>query len=604
DVFAIFELKEWEERLARLLPRAEFDYYAEIKMDGVAVSLIYRDGLLAIGGTRGDGKVGEDVTQNLKTIEAIPLRLRIPTDSEIKRFFRSFGEGMDERVSRKRLRDFSVEIEIRGECYMTKKNFEALNRAQGKRGEPKFANPRNVSAGSIRQLDSTITASRKLSFYGYALMSNFGQVTHEQGHELMKLMGITVNPLNRRCPNMDAVVRYHEEIAKKREKLPYWTDGIVAIVNRDEVFQKLGVVGKTPRGVIAYKFAPEQATTIVREVRWQVGRTGVLTPVAVMDPVLVAGTTVQHATLHNMDEILRLGVKIGDTVILEKAGDIIPKVVQVLPRLRTGKEKAIRAPTKCPACGHAVSRKEGEVAITCSNQRCVAKDLKYFAHFVSKRAFDIEGLGHETVETLMKAGLISTPADMFRLRKGDLLEVERFAEKSAQNLIDSVEKAKEIDFARFIVALSITHVGEETATDLANAFGSLMRFRHAKREDVEAVPGIGEVVADELAGWLGAREHQKLIDDLLDAGVRVREVKRRTHLPLLGKIFVLTGGLEGMTRDDAKKCIRELGGDVSSSVSKNTDYVVIGAEPGEKYDKAKKLGVKTIDEKEFLKLIE
>lgn len=603
DVFTFEELQAWEARLARLLPRAQLDYYAEIKMDGLAVSFIYRGGLLAVGSTRGDGKVGEDVTQNLKTIEAIPLRLRTPEAREVEQFLKKFGEGMEARTLMKRLADVSGEIEIRGECYMTAKAFESVNREQAKKKLPKFANPRNAAAGSIRQLDPAITASRKLAFFGYMLVTDLGQKTHEQGHELMKLLGISVNPLNRHCETLAMVGKFHEEIGRKRAKLPYWTDGVVAVVNDDVLFQKLGVVGKTPRGVIAYKFPPEQATTVVREVRWQVGRTGVLTPVAVMDPVFIAGTTVQHATLHNMDEIERLGVKIGDTVILEKAGDIIPKVVQVLPRLRTGKEKAIHAPTKCPACGHAVSRKRGEVAITCSNQRCIAKDLKYFAHFVSKRVFNIEGLGYETVEALMKAGLISTPADIFRLKKTDLLEVERFAEKSAQNLVDSVGKAKEIDFARFIIALGIMHVGEETAVDLANTFGSAAKFRHAKREDLEAVPGIGEVVADSIAAWLSEKEHQKLIDDLLDAGVRVREVKRRTHLPLKGKIFVLTGGLESMTRDEAKARIRELGGDVSGSVSKNTDYVVAGAEPGEKYERAKKLGVKTIDEKEFLKLL-
>lgn len=580
DVFTFEELSDWLERNQKLFPRGHYDFYAEIKMDGLAVSLVYEDGVLKTGSTRGDGVIGEDVTQNLKTVEAIPLCLRQPTDKKIK-----------------------GRLEIRGECFMTKKVFEALNRQQEKLDEDKFANPRNVAAGSIRQLDSKITASRHLDFFAYALMTDLGQTTHEQAHELMKMLGFKVNPLNHYCRDLKEVEKFHEEIYKKRPSLPYWTDGVVAMINQNEVFDKLGVVGKTPRGLIAYKFPAEQATTRVREVRWQVGRTGVLTPVAVMEPALVGGTTVQHATLHNLDEIERLGLKIGDTVILEKAGDVIPKVVKILTKLRTGHEKTLHPPTHCPACNEKVIRPAGEVAILCPNRKCPAKHHENIVHFVSKKAYNIEGLGEKIVKQLMDEGLIATPADIFKLTKSDLVDLERFGEKSAENLISAVAQSRKIDLARFIYALGIKHVGEETALDLAKTFGTLKKIREASLDDFNFVPNIGEVVARSLHEYLSNKHNQKLIDDLLKAGVEAGEIKLARHQPFKGLIFVLTGGLDSMSRDDAKQKIRDLGGDISSSVSKNTDYVIAGSDPGEKYDKAKQLGIKIINEKEFLSLL-
>lgn len=570
DVFSPDELTDWEERNQKHLPNAKFEYYAELKMDGIAVSLVYEDGLLSVGCTRGDGKVGEDVTENLKTIEAIPLRLRKPAKGR---------------------------IEIRGEVYMTTKVFEALKRTQD------FANPRNASAGAIRQLDSKVTASRKLSFFGYQLVTDLGQKTHEDEHEIIKDFGVPTNPHNRRCKDLDEIVTFYKEIEKKREKLPYWIDGVVAVINDEEQFRKLGVVGKTPRGIIAFKFAPEEATTILREVRWQVGRTGVLTPVAVMDPVFVAGTTVKHATLHNLDEIKRLDVKLGDTVILEKAGDIIPKIVRVLPKLRTGKEKTIHAPAQCPVCGEKVIRREGEVAIVCPNRKCPAKDIEALKHFVSRRAFDIDGLGEKILEQLTKEGIIAGPASIFRLTESDLTDLERFGEKSAQNLVAAAAAARRIGLGRFIYALGIKHVGEETAIDLANRFGTLEKFRHATKDDLDAIAGVGGVMAESITEWLGERANQKIIDDLLAAGVVVESVHRRTHLPLAGKSFVFTGEMETMTRESAKQKVRDLGAEASESVGKTTTYLVAGPGAGSKLDKAKKLGIKILDEKEFLKLI-
>ncbi len=603
DVFSREELEEWLERVHKVFPRGTYDFYAEVKMDGLAVSLVYEDGLLKVGATRGDGRVGEDVTQNLKTIDAIPLRLRLPTEKEIGHFFDQFGNGLDEKRFAHRLARLDGWIEIRGEAFLSKKAFDALNKEQKKKGEEPFANPRNAAAGSIRQLDPRVTASRHLSFYGYALFGDFGLTTHEQAHELMKLLGVPTHRANERCTTLAAVERYHEKILKAREKLPHLTDGVVVTVNDDHTFERLGVVGKTPRGAIAYKFPAEQATTRVREVRWQVGRTGALTPVAVMEPVSVGGTTVQHATLHNMDEIERLGLKIGDTVILERAGDVIPKVMKVLPRLRTSKEKVIHPPTKCPACGHAVRRRSGEVAIICTNKACPAKHMERIIHFVSKKALDIDGLGEKIVKQLMDAGLIATPADIFKLEKRQLVDLERFGEKSAENLIASIDKARVVPLARFIFGLGIMHVGEETAVDLAAYFGTLAKFRGAEFEELEKISGIGEVVARSIADWLADKQHQKLLDDLLDAGVKVETVQVSRHRPLAGKTMVFTGELEGLTRDEAKELARRLGADISGSVSKKTDFVVAGADPGSKYDQAKKLGIKIIDEKEFLKMI-
>lgn len=602
DVFAFEEFTDWQKRIQKLVPRAKLDFYAEVKMDGLAVSLIYKDGLFTVGSTRGDGKIGEDVTQNLKTIEAIPLSLHEPSEREIEHFLLKYGKEVDKKIFERRVKDFSGEIEVRGECFMTKKIFDELNREQQKRGEAPFANPRNAAAGSIRQLDSKITASRKLDFYGYALMTDFGQKTHEAAHEILRLLGIKVNPENRYAKDSVEAEEFHKHLEKVRPHLNYWTDGEVVVVNDNSIFDKLGVVGKTPRGVIAYKFPPEQVTTRVREVRWQVGRVGSVTPVAVMDPAFVGGTTVRHATLHNLDEIKRLGLKIGDTVILEKAGDVIPKIVSVLPKLRTGHEKEIHAPTHCPVCGGKLVRLEGEVAITCPNKKCPAKNKERMIHFVY--AFDMEGLGEKIVEQLMNEGLVSAPADLFRLTKEDLVDLERFADKSASNLIQTIQGHKDIELAKFICALGVKHVGTETAYDLAKNFGTLQKLMDASRDELAKIPNIGDVVAESVTEFFGDKKNREEIKDLLDVGVHVKsEQKKAANPKIAGKSFVITGSLEALTREAAQQKIRDAGGDVSSSVSAETDFVIVGAEPGSKYDKAKKLGVKIINEKTFLDML-
>lgn len=602
DIFSFEELESWQDRVRKLSP-GKIEYFAEIKTDGLAISLTYRDGILKTGATRGDGTTGEDVTQNIKTIEAIPLSLHQPSEKEINDYYKKHGQGIDKKKLGMFLSGFAGEFEVRGEAYMQKRVFEKLNKVQKKKGQPEFANPRNAAAGSIRQLDPKIARERELNFFGYNIVTEIGLATHEQVHEMMKLIGIKINPIYAVCQNLDDVQKYFESVQKRREKLDYWIDGIVISVSENQVLKKLGVVGKAPRAMIAYKFPAEQATTVIKEVRWQVGRTGAITPVAVMDPVQIAGTTVTHATLHNIDEIKRLDMKIGDTVILEKAGDIIPKVIKVLPKLRTGKEQPILSPNKCPVCGAEVKRKAGEVALYCTNKNCFATEFKKITHFVSRRAFDIEGLGTKIVQQLLSKGLISNVADLFTLTKGDIEPLERFAEKSSENLIESINAAKAISLSRFIYALGIRHIGEETALDLAGHFGSLQKLIAASAHELESIPDVGQVVARSIHEYFQDPRHQKLVQDLIKNGVRIKEVKAQKHQPLKGKSFVLTGSLESMTRDDAKAKLRALGANVSSSVSKKTDFVVAGADPGSKYDKAKKIGVKVIDEKGFLKII-
>jgi len=600
DVFSFDELSAWHERNKKILPLLREDFYAEVKMDGLAVSLVYESGVLVGGSTRGDGKIGEDVFQNLKTIEAIPLKLREPTDAEIERFLRSVGEGLDAKKFRSAIKDGN--IEIRGEVYMRKHVFNEINAQLNTRHEPLFANPRNAAAGAIRQLDSKITASRHLSFFGYALATDMGEGTHETAHEIIKFLGVPVNPLSIRVHSLAEVQAFYEAIGKKRAALDYWIDGTVIVILDSAQFDRLGVVGKTPRGHVAYKFPAEQVTTVVYDVTWGVGRMGTVTPVAVVEPVSVAGTTVTHATLHNLDEIDRLGIKIGDTVILEKAGDVIPKIVQVLPRLRTGVEKTIHAPKKCPMCGHELVRSPGVVALICPNKNCFARNSAAIAHFVSRPAMNIEGLGEKTIETFMNEGLVRDPSDLYELTTGDLLPLERFAETSAANIVTAVKSAVHAPFARFLYALGIEHVGVETALAVATYFGTIEKLRRAKVEELTGIEGVGEVVGKGVANWFSDPKHEKYLDRLLKH-IRVEPAPKAVAGPLTGIVFVFTGELEAMSRDEAKETVRAMGGKASETVSKNTNYVVSGPGAGDKLEKARKLGVRVLNEKEFLSII-
>ncbi|MBI2041806.1 MAG: NAD-dependent DNA ligase LigA [Candidatus Nealsonbacteria bacterium] len=606
DVFSEKELRNWEDYLKRLAPNQTFEYFCEQKIDGFSVSLIYKDGILSVGSTRGSGKVGEDVTQNLKTIESIPLKLLNPKSEilnpkQIPNQKLKIPNGFEFRISNFEFPP--AKLEVRGEVYMDKSDFEKFKAA--------YSNPRNLAAGSIRQLDPKIASSRRLKFMAWDLITDFGQKNHSEGHQILKDLGFKAGE-GIICKDISEIVDYWQGIAKKRENLPYQIDGVVVSINQNVLFEKFGVVGKSPRAIRAFKFSPEQAATRVLDIKAQVGRTGTLTPVAVLEPVEVGGVTVSRATLHNEDEIKRLGVKIGDTVIVGRAGDVIPDIIKVLPELRTGKERVFNMPKECPVCGSKVIRPEGEVRRVCANPKCSAVQRENFYHFVSRSAFNILGLGPKIINKLIDEGLVFNQADIFKLKYEDILELERFAEKSAKNVIESIQESKKISLSRFIYALGILHVGEETAFSLAQYFsaqggpasgwGVFDKLKKASENDLEQIPDVGKVVAESIYSWFQLKANQKLIDGLLKSGIRIMS-QPQIGKSLAGKIFVLTGSMESLSRNEAHKKIRMLGGKPASSVSKETDYLVAGKDSGSKLDKAKELGVKIIAEKEFLEMI-
>ena len=607
DAFSGEELKEWDTRINKLvtsyqLPVTSFDYFAELKIDGFAVSLVYEGGILVEGSTRGDGVTGEEITQNLKTIESLPLRLVI--DPRELEKHKEISAVLKERHEFKRvIANLPKKIEVRGEVYMTKKAFDKINADQKKQGLPEFANPRNIAAGSVRQLDSKITAARKLDFLAYDIVTDLGQETHEEEHILARLLGFKTIDYVKRTENIGGVQRFWKEIFNRRDKLPFLIDGIVVQVNQNKVFEGLGVVGKAPRGAVAYKFPAKEATTTVKDIVVQVGRTGTLTPVAVLEPVEIGGVTVSRATLHNVDEIKRLDIRMGDTVVVRRAGDVIPQVTEVLKRLRPKKAREFHMPRSCPICGFPVIRKDDEAAYRCSNKNCAAIQREKLYHFVSKKAFDIQGLGSKIIDALLDNGLIRDAADFFLLKEKDIEPLERFGEKSAVNLAGAIQKKRKIPFNRFIYALGIQHVGEETAIDLAGIFGDVEKLKVAPLEELQKVRDIGEVVARSIRDWFSNKSNMELLEKFRKVGLKIQNSKFKIQKQKLkGKIFVLTGGLESMTRDEAKTKIRELGGDISEAVSKKTSYVVVGKEAGSKLKEAKKLGVKILSEKEFLNL--
>lgn len=592
DAFSEQDMQDWLERLENHLgPQYKnkiTEFYCDLKMDGLAVELVYKNSVLLHGSTRGDGLVGEDITENLKTIEAIPILLRDEREKPPKR------------------------LVVRGEVVLTKKEFHRINKEQEKRGEKPFANPRNVAAGSLRQLDPKITASRKLDFIAYGIVDD-RIPTHAVEYKMLNEFGIKTNPDGKVVRSLEEVFAFHEDIKKKREKLPYEIDGIVVSVNDNELYAKADVIGKAPRAAVAYKFAPKEATTVVEDIKVQVGRTGALTPVAVMRPVQVGGVTITHATLHNADEIERLGLKIGDTVIVSRAGDVIPQVIKVLKELRTGKEKKFVIPTLCPVDGSKVVR-DG-VAYRCSSVVCGARHRESLYHFVSRGAFNIEGLGPKIIDRFLDEGLISDAADIFSLEKGDITVLPQFGEKSAENIVEEIELKKTIPLHRFIFALGILHIGEETAQVLAErltarkehiTIASALRFyENLSVDNLQTIRDIGPKVAQSIHDWFQESRNIRLLEKLERVGVKIEKSKKRTgDQKLAGKTFVLTGGLESMSREAAKEKIRELGGDISEAVSKKTDYVVAGSDPGSKYEKAKELGVPMLTEKEFLILLE
>ncbi|MDD5145539.1 MAG: NAD-dependent DNA ligase LigA [Candidatus Pacebacteria bacterium] len=601
DAFSKKDMEDWKARFSRLLSKEDLekiDYYCEPKLDGLAIELLYENRIFKTGSTRGDGVIGEDITQNLKTIEAIPLKLR-ELDDILKDLEK---EGLKE-VSNSIKKTNLKEVISRGEAIITKKNFEKVNEEQKKQGLPAFANPRNLAAGSIRQLDPKITARRLLDTNAYALITDFGQKNHEQSHKILQILGFkTNNKYNKRCKTLEGVYEFHDFWYKNREKLPYEIDGIVVQINNNEIYEKLGVVGKAPRAAMAFKFPLKQATTIVRDIKVQVGRTGAITPIAYLEPVEVGGVEISHATLHNEDEIKRLGLKIGDTVIVGRAGDVIPAIISVLPELRTGKEIDFKMPKICPSCETPLLKPEGEAIWRCPNKKnCPAQKRESFYHFAA--IFDIVGLGPKIIDRLLDEGLIYDPADLFKLKEKDVSGLERFGEKSAENLISAIQSKREIGLSRFIYALGIRNAGQETSEDLAEKFGSIENLEKASLFDLTEVADIGPVVSKSIYNFFKDKRNLRFIEKLKKAGVKIESRKQIGIQKLKGISFVLTGALESMSREEAKEKVRALGGRVSESVSKNTSYLVAGNEPGSKFKTAKELGVKIINEKEFLNIL-
>ena len=583
NAFTEKDVVEFDDRVKRYLGLSsgtEIPYVCEPKMDGVAVELVYRDGLLAIGSTRGDGVVGEDVTQNLKTIKDIPLRLETEHPPEL--------------------------LTVRGEVFLPLDPFRRFNQEREEAGEPPFANPRNAAAGSLRQLDSRITAKRPLSIFCYAPGELAGMEFQSQSHFLDTVPDwrLPVNPLRRLVAGVQAVLAYYQEMMEKRDDLPYEIDGVVVKVDPFAMQRDLGEKSRSPRWAIAWKFPPRQATTVVNDIVPQVGRTGVITPVAHLEPVNVSGVLVSRATLHNWEEMERKEIRKGDTVIVERAGDVIPAVVQVLTEKRQGTESKLEIPRSCPVCGGEVVRIPGEVAVRCIGLACPAQLLERVKHFASRRAMDIEGLGEKFIEQLLSLKLIQNVADLYALREEHFMQFERMGKKLAENLLGAIESSKERELSRLIFALGIRHVGEHTAKLLASAFGSMENLSRASEQELTSIREVGPQVAASIADFFKNEENLRVIERLKGAGVSPKVEEKRVGGRFTGQTFVFTGALERFTRDDARKMVEQEGGHAAGSVSKKTDYVVAGAEAGSKLEKALQLGVRVLSEEEFLELMQ
>lgn len=585
DAFSREDMENWFKRIENYFKKKiKPEFYCELKIDGLAIELVYENGDFVLGSTRGDGRVGEDVTQNLRTVEAVPLTLSASTKRKIPK-----------------------RVIVRGEVFLTKKEFERLNREQAGRGGKEYANPRNVAAGSVRQLDPAITAKRKLDSFAYELVTDCGQKTHEEEHAILKELGFKTNPDNRIARSLEEVFEFRDYWAEHRDRLPFEIDGTVVILNDNREFDAAGIAGKSPRAAIAYKFSPKEAATRLLDIRVQVGRTGVLTPVAVLTPVNLGGVTIRRATLHNFDEIRRLGVKIGDTVLVTRSGDVIPKITKVLTELRTGEEKEYHIPKKCPVDGSPI-RKE-DVLVFCSNPECGARERENLYHFTSRAGFDIRGLGEKVLDKFAEEGLIDSAADIFSLKKEDIALLERFGEKSAENIVREMEKAKRVPPEKFLYALGIMQVGEETARALVRVypFSSLREFLDTYRmlgeEDFRKVPDIGPKVAESIVGWLREPRNKRLLEALSEAGVKISGTNVKEDGFLKGKTFVFTGTLPTLSREEAKEMALREGGKISESISSKTSYLVAGENPGTKREKAEELGVRILSEKDFLGLL-
>ncbi|MBI5328619.1 MAG: NAD-dependent DNA ligase LigA [Deltaproteobacteria bacterium] len=608
NAFRVEEANEFDDRIKKLLKISqesevrgrEIEYVAEPKIDGLAIELVYEDGRFVAGSTRGDGYTGEDVTQNLKTIRSIPMRLfqiQKPAPAGIKQ-----GAGVRSQESEITY-PIPSRLEVRGEVFLPLKVFEKINKERAKSGEPLFANPRNAAAGSLRQLDPRITASRPLDIfcYGVGVVEGVKFKTHWETLDALKVFGLKTNPLIKKCNGIETVLSYHKEMESGRDNLPYEVDGIVIKVNDIELQDRLGLRTRNPRWAVAYKFKPRQETTKIKNIEIGVGRTGALTPVAIMEPVEVGGVTIERATLHNQDEIDRKDVKVGDTVVVQRAGDVIPEVVMVIKEKRTGKEKPYRIPEKCPLCNANVER-IGAIYYCTGGLSCPAQVKETIKHFASKRAMNIEGLGHKHIEQFVDDGFIKDVADLYYLKKEDLLKLERWADKSAENLIVAIEGSKRPTLPKLIYALGIRQVGEHMAHVLAEEFGSLEGIMKTDKEILLTIHEIGPETAEGVYDFFQEPHNIKVIEKLKKAGVVFPQMKK-TSGKLSGKTFIFTGTLSSFSRDEAKELVEKQGGATASGISKKIDYVVAGAEPGSKYDEAKRMGLKIITEEEFERLL-
>ena len=584
NVLSREEMQEFQERIQRFLKsETPLEYVAESKIDGVAVELVYEDGKLVVGATRGDGVTGEDITQNLRTVRSIPLTLLSQRGHPAPHL-----------------------LEVRGEVFLAHEPFQQLNRERAAAGEPVFANPRNATAGSLKQLDSSVTTKRPLDFFCHGLGRIEGATftTHWELTETLHHWGLKPIPQRKLCRGLEEVFAFFDKLEQQRNSLPYEIDGVVIKVNSFALQRQLGEIARSPRWAVAYKFPARQATTKILDIKPQVGRTGVLTPVAELAAVGIGGVTVRNASLHNMDEINRKDIRIGDTVVVERAGDVIPYVVKVIIEKRTGHEKKFVMPSHCPVCSAEVDREEGEAAYRCTGLACQAKLKESLKFFASRGSMDIEGMGEKIIEQMVDKGLVADAGDLYRLQKEQVAALDRMADKSAQNLIDAIEKSKTTTLPRFVSSLGIRHVGEATAKQLAEHFGDLDHIMAASEEQLQEVRDIGPEVARSIVHFFRQKQNRQVIDKLRKAGVHFPKVTARRTGKFSGQTFVLTGTLVSMTRPEAQKRIEALGGKASSSVSKQTTYVVAGADPGSKLNKARQLGVRIVEEEEFLRMIE
>lgn len=612
DAFSRDDLKDWFSRAQNYLKREiKSDFYCELKIDGLAIELIYQDGILVQASTRGDGKIGEEVTDNVKTIEAIPLTLL-----EKEEVLKNLQEMKLADIASKLKENFPKTLIVRGEVFLSKQEFKRINQEQIKKGEKPFANPRNMAAGSLRQLNPKITASRKLNSFEYDIVNDFGNLKHldlkhHEEHLILKAFGFKTNPNNKLISDFNEIFEFRDYWAKNRDKLDYEIDGTVVIIDDNKIYEELGTVGKAPRGAIAYKFSPKEATTQVIDIKLQVGRTGNITPVAVLKPVEVNGVIITHSTLHNFGILEKLDVRIGDTVVVSRAGDVIPQITKVLKELRTGSEKKILPPKYCPVDNSLVI-KQGLI-YKCSNKNCPARNYRYLYHLVSKSAFDIKGLGKKILDKFQEQGLINDASDLFSLKQEDIEVLEKFGEKSASNLISEIQNKKKIRLEKFIYSLGILNVGEETARILAGLISNNLKtskptevfkiLKNYSLEELEKIKDIGPKVAQDIYNYFHDDYNLKFIEKLEKNGVVIISSTFEKSQKLAGLNLVFTGELNSLTRSEAQEKVRELGGEVSDSISKKTDYLVVGENPGSKFKKAQKMNIKIIDENEFLNLL-